>query len=55
MLDVQIKALKSSMESKELVTKFELNNQINQLTEQVSDFATSLQNSKQNTEQKLKN
>ena len=34
MLDVQIKALKSSMESKELVTKFELNNQINQLTEQ---------------------
>lgn len=54
MLDVQIKALKSSMESKELVTKFELNNQINQLTEQVSDFATSLQNSKQNTEQKIK-
>ena len=45
---------KTKIQSQELVTKFELNNQINQLTEQVSDFATSLQNSKQNTEQKLK-
>lgn len=54
MLDLQIKSLKSSIGSNQLVTKSELNNQINQLTEQVSDFSSSLIITKQNLTQNIR-
>lgn len=45
-LDIQVKALQSSIDSNQLVTKAELTKQITQLTDQVVSFSNALENTK---------